>query len=425
MKHYLRKVSFTSSPKGSLFTNRDFVVAVGARTISLVGDIAALVALTLRTQPDGAWAVSALLIAGFLPLVVMTPIAGRLADRVDSRTLFAVAGLAQFAICLVLARIGAPAEVLGLVFLLGCGDAVTGATWTALLPGIVGEERLGAAIGIRQAAATAAGVAAPALGGLLTGIGGAALVLNLDAITFLAVGAAALLVRHRRGLTVSARTDADGLAGLGVIRRDPVLRGLIGALFVFCVVAGMANVISVFLIRQTLHASTTWFGVEAAVSSAAMTGAALLFGRSHSRFSGLPRLIVLGLVGMAGMSVACIGYGAAPSHDLVDDPGGALRVRQRCPERLGGNGDHAACAGGRARAGGRGDQRRDVLRNDRFDGAGRRAGDRADASRDLRAGVARRRSGHSGGAGPITAARHRTPARRPCSRTPEMTPSPT
>jgi MFS family permease len=223
--------------------------------------------------------------------------------------LLAVAGLAQFLTCLVLARVESPVAVLGLVFVLGCGDAVTGATWTALLPGIVGDHRLGAAIGIRQAAATSAGVAAPALGGLLTGLGGAGLVLNLDAATFLAVGAAALLVRHRRGRTPAATAAADGPAGLGVIRRDPVLRGLIGALFVFCVVAGMANVISVFLIRQTLHASTTWFGVEAAMSAAAMTVGALLFGR----LSGLRRLVAAGLVGMAAMSVACIGYGAAPS----------------------------------------------------------------------------------------------------------------
>jgi MFS family permease len=300
-------MSFTVA-QASLLRNRDFVVAVSARTVSLAGDIAALIALTLRTQPHGAWAVSALLIAGFVPMVVMTPVAGRLADRVDSRALLAVAGLGQFVTCLVLARVDAPAAVLSLVFLLGCGDAVTGATWTALLPGIVGDERLGAAIGIRQAAATGAGVAAPALGGVLTGLGGAGLVLNLDAVTFLTVGAAALLVRHRRGRSDPAATEADEANGLKLIRRDPVLRGLIGALFVFCVVAGMANVISVFLIRHTLHASTTWFGVEAATSSAAMTVGALLFGR----LSGLRRLIAAGLAGMAAMSVACIGYGAAP-----------------------------------------------------------------------------------------------------------------
>ena len=302
-------MSFTSTRPPSLARNRDFVFAVGARTVSLVGDIAALVALTLRTQPHGAWAVSALLIAGFLPMVVMTPVAGRLADRVDSRALLAVAGLAQFVTCLALARVDAPVAVLALVFLLGCGDAVTGATWTALLPGIVGDERLGAAIGVRQAAATSAGVVAPALGGLLTGLGGAGLVLNLDAGTFLAVGVAALLVRHRRGTSPAGDGGPDERGGLALIRCDPVLSGLLGALFVFCLVAGMVNVVIVFLIRQTLQASATWFGLEAAVSSAAMTGGALLFGR----LNGLRRLLIVGLGGMAGLSVACIGYGLAPT----------------------------------------------------------------------------------------------------------------
>ena len=320
MKRYLRNMSFTSAAAvpTPLRRNRDFTLAVAARTISLLGDFAALVALTLRTAGHGPWAVSALLIAGFLPIVLMTPVAGLLVDRVDSRALLIVASLTQLVVCLALARAGSPTLVLALVFLLGCGDSIAGATWSALLPGLVGRDQLATAIGVRQAAATAAGILAPALGGVLTGIGGASLVLNLDAASFLAIGAAALLVRHRRTPS-SARAADDWRSGFSLIRRDPVLCGLIGALFVFCLVAGMANVVTVFLIRQTLHAGATWFGMEGAVCAAAMTVGALASGRVR----GTRPLVVLGLVGMGGLSVSCIGYSVAPSVGWLMIPAAA------------------------------------------------------------------------------------------------------
>jgi MFS family permease len=71
----------------------------------------------------------------------------------------------------------------------------------------------------------------------------------------------------------------------------------------------MANVVTVFLVRQTLHSSATWFGIEGAVSAAAMTVGSLLAGRR----SGLRPLTVLGLVGMTGLALSCLGYSAAPS----------------------------------------------------------------------------------------------------------------
>ncbi len=301
-------MSFTSDQTVPLRRNRDFLLAMSARTTSLLGDYAALVALTLRAEHDGPWAVSALLIAGFLPLVLMTPIAGLLADRIDSRTLLVTASVAQFLACLALASVHSTAAILVLVFALGCGDAVSGATWTALLPGMVEADQLGSAIGIRQAAATTAAIAAPAIGGLLTGLAGTGLVLYLDAASFVAIAMAALFVRTRRGL-VEGEARQRWQAGFTLIRRDRVLGGLMGALVAFCLVAGMANVVTVFLIRQTLHSSATWFGIEGATCAATMTVGSLLIGRVQ----GQRRLIIWGLAGMGGLSLACVGYGLAPT----------------------------------------------------------------------------------------------------------------
>src|SRR6266540_2226770 len=124
-------MSFTST---SLRRNRDLWIAVVARAVSLLGDEAALVALTLRLHDggSGAWWIAVLFVAGMAPLVLLAPIA-----------------------------------------VLGAGQAVNGATWQALLPSIVGADQLPAAIGMSQAVRTAAGIAAPAVGGALTGLYGA------------------------------------------------------------------------------------------------------------------------------------------------------------------------------------------------------------------------------------------------------------
>jgi tripartite-type tricarboxylate transporter receptor subunit TctC len=65
-----------------------WTVAIG-RAVSLCGDEAALVALSLRLEGKGAapWTIAALFVAGLLPLVALAGPVGRLVDRADSRTL--------------------------------------------------------------------------------------------------------------------------------------------------------------------------------------------------------------------------------------------------------------------------------------------------------------------------------------------------
>src|SRR5215467_4965986 len=115
-------MSFTSAP---LARNRDLRVSVVARAVSLLGDEAAVIALTLRMHDSGggAGAVAELLVAGMLPLVVFAGVAGRLVDRFDSRPLLVWSGLGQAAACTVLALVHDAPATLALVVVLGAGQA--------------------------------------------------------------------------------------------------------------------------------------------------------------------------------------------------------------------------------------------------------------------------------------------------------------
>jgi MFS family permease len=140
---------------------------------------------------------------------VLAPVAGRIADRVDSRVILVAAGLAQAVVCSALALVHRPAVIIALVALLACGLAVTQPTLAALLPAMVRREDLAKAAGINQTAGTIGMLAAPAIAGVLVGRFGTELPLLIDAGTYLALVGAGLLLRTRRNVGASPSTAAQ------------------------------------------------------------------------------------------------------------------------------------------------------------------------------------------------------------------------
>jgi MFS family permease len=296
-------MSFTSA-------RRDLSLVVTAKSVSWLGDEVAMIALTLLLQASGrgAAAIAELLIANALPMVLLSGVVGRVVDRFDNRALLIGSSLAQAALCTVLAFVSAPAVVLVLVALLGAGQSVNSATWTALLPAIVGPEHVAKAIGRSQVGTTLAGIVAPALGGVLTGLYGSRVPLLVDAATFLGVLAAAVLMHTRREISRPAR-GVKQHGGLAIVRKDGLLRPLFVLLALFVLIGSMVNVADVFLVRATLGASTTWYGiVGAAFAAGALTGAVL-----SSRLAGT-RSLALGFVGAAiTLAVGLCAIGLAPA----------------------------------------------------------------------------------------------------------------
>ncbi|MGW3854637.1 MFS transporter [Micromonospora arida] len=296
----------------------DVWIAAAARGTTICGDFLAATALALALQGAGAGglAVSGLLLAATLPLVVLAPLAGRLADRTDSRTLLVTIGFGQAAICALLAVVEQPVLVVGLVALLACGLAVTQPCLAALLPAMVRPADLPRASAISQTAVSLGALGGPVLAGLLVGQFGTRVPLLLDAVTYLALVVAGLLLRTRRGgrrpatagqAAVSSKAAAseatagpaaasskaavseaaassEAAAGPAVsggvatpggteiswrLRRDPLMLVMVVSTAVVIAAIGGINVIEVFFIRETLEGSATTYGL---VSAAWMAG---------------------------------------------------------------------------------------------------------------------------------------------------------
>lgn len=295
---------------------RDVYVAAGARGISACGDLLAATALALALQSAGAggFSVAAVMLAGVAPLVLLAPLTGRLVDRVDSRTLLICAGLAQAAICLALAFAGGVGVKIVLVALLACGLAVTQPTLAALLPEMVSRYDLPRASAVNQTANSVGVLLGPALAGLLVGEFGVRVPLLIDAVSYLSLVAAGLLLSTRRGGGMKAKPALAGVAGAGWrLRQDPIVLAMTVAIAGTVAGVGAVNVVEVFFIRDTLGSSTTVFGVVQATWTAGMlAGGWLLAGPARqARGDGA---LVNGLTLMLGLCcVAVLASAAVPS----------------------------------------------------------------------------------------------------------------
>ncbi|HET6214354.1 MAG TPA: MFS transporter [Micromonosporaceae bacterium] len=307
-------MSFTS-PEGAQEPGEprwgDVYLSAAARGVSTCGDVLAATALVLALQAGGAggFTIAALLLAESVPLLLLAPVAGRLADRVDSRLLVVTAGLAQAVVCTALAFTGQPVAVIALVAVLSTGLAVTSPTLGALVPDMVGLENMPRASAIGQTATSLGMLAGPALAGVLVGQFGVRVPLLIDAATFLAIAAVGLVLRTRRGGKQATAQAAAGGAGPDAgpgwrLRGDVLLLTLVVAVSVSVAAVTAVNVADVFFVRVTLHASTTAYGLVTAVWTAAMLGGSWLAARAIRK--GSDGALAVGLLGALAVSATML-----------------------------------------------------------------------------------------------------------------------
>ncbi|MDQ6875297.1 MAG: MFS transporter [Actinomycetota bacterium] len=300
----------------SVWRHRDLRIVGPARALSVLGDELALIALLLRVHDAGAGpaGITLLLTSAAVPAVLLAPWAGRLADRYDSRRLATLAALGQLCVCLALAFSTSPWVVYPLVIALQAGQAVANPTWGALIPRIVGEGDIARAQGGLTALLTAGAVAGPALGGLLTGLGGARLPLLADAASFGVLAMAGLAVRTRRGGPWSSPDGVDALPpkafdGVRLLTRDAVLRPVFVALMGYIVVGEATNVVEVFLVRDVLRGTAAQYGLVGMAASAGIVAGSMLGGRKADLVGRLRRVVL----SAAGQAVMILSAGLAPS----------------------------------------------------------------------------------------------------------------
>lgn len=174
--------------------------------------------------------VGVLLFAQLGPLLLFSLVGGLLADIFDRRRLLVTVSVVQGLLSLALAVVAlddspSKAALVGIVFLIGVGQAIFGPTYGALLPALVGRKDLAGAISLNSAQMNGSRVIGPVIGAALDSRFGPEVVFAGNGLTYLLVIWALLSVR-----LPAPAPDTSGLqgvrrlaAGYHVARRDWVV----------------------------------------------------------------------------------------------------------------------------------------------------------------------------------------------------------
>lgn len=288
---------------------RDVHLSAIARGVSVGGDMltATALALSLQGRGESGMAVAGVLLAATVPLMLLAPVAGRLADRVDSRTLIVSAGSVQVVTSLLLVITPHPVAIVALVAVLASCLAVTTPTFGALVPAMVRQEDLPKAMAIGQTASSLGMLAGPALAGVLVGQFGVKVPLLLDAFTYVGIVLAGLLLRTRRGGKPAAVADpatAGTPAAAWRLRADTLLATMFVGAAVTVAALTAVNVADVFFVRETLGAPEAAYGLLGAVWTATMLVGSWAAARAAKRAG--DGSMAVGLIGMLGATSGVI-----------------------------------------------------------------------------------------------------------------------
>jgi MFS family permease len=300
--------------------HRNFALLWSASMISNIGSwmqTVAVGALVISRTGNASWAV--LVAAGaFLPIGLLSPLGGALADRVSRKPVIAAGNLVEACTALGLAILVAgghdsPLALLGIVTVQGSVSALINPFSQAILPDLVPRPEFLAASSLNSAQWNAGRIVGPALAGAAVAAFGFAAAFVANAVSFLAVVVAVLFVRlspppGRRGTVLASLRE-----GLAAARAQPSCRAAIIAIGVVALIASpFIALVPAMALRLSSRGATHVAAATSALTTAQGLGAvagALLMAPIAARI-GRGRLLGWSL---ALLPAALLAYSAAPA----------------------------------------------------------------------------------------------------------------
>jgi MFS family permease len=256
---------------GSVLSHRSFRSLWFAGLISDAGDWLLLIALPIVVfdVTGSALGTALAFLVELAPGIVLAPIAGRLADRVDRRRLLLVlTGLQALALLPLLSvggRGGLPI-VYAVIVVQAALATLFDPAKNALLPSLVPRRDLISANSLVGLSQNLARLVGGPLGGLLLAISGLRMIVLVDTISYLA--AAVLIARlagggsgkHERGAERDRRGAAVRSGTLALLRR-PSIRGVVTVAFIDQIAQGMFVASFIIFVAERLHGGSGEIGL--------------------------------------------------------------------------------------------------------------------------------------------------------------------
>jgi len=311
--------------------NPVFARLYAAQTTSLLGDALTWVGLALLAFELGG-SHSAQILAFALTLrvsafVLLAPLAGVLADRLNRKTIMVTADVVRMVIIGLLPFVTQVWQVYALMFTVNAFTAFFTPTFQATLPAVTTADEMPQALSLSSATNELLGVLGPGIAGAVAAFLGARDIFFIDAVTFLISGvliftlparlrSETVPVNEEERVTVAAVLEGTRLLWVNAVMRYALLLELVAA-----VSGALILVNTVGLVRGQLHLSEVRYGWVMAAFGIGATAAALLVGAltkrmAHTTFvvvgAALTSLAVLPAnhAGLAGLLVLWLLAGA-------------------------------------------------------------------------------------------------------------------
>ncbi|MGN6869912.1 MAG: MFS transporter [Solirubrobacteraceae bacterium] len=253
---------------------RPFHLLITSLAVSSCGDWlynVALLALVYERTGSPTW-VSLTTAARVVPIVVLGPLGGVLADRYDRRRLMLGADLVRAGLMVVLGIVAAAGLPILLAPALATAATAAGVVYppciAACTARFVSDDELQRANALRAAVGQAAIVAGPAIGAVVMVVAGPSVAILLNALTFIASACAIGAIRARAQFAASERGAdvqlpsvlAEIRTGAQALRGAPAAIRLVAADLLCSAVYGMLTV-TLVLVGRKIGAGTGGYGL--------------------------------------------------------------------------------------------------------------------------------------------------------------------
>ena len=248
----------------------------------------------------------------FLPVLLLGPLGGVIADRVEKRKLLYVTQGLSGVLALVLGLLVATDTVqLWMVYVLASGwgalNAIDNPTRQTFVLEMVGPDNLGNAVTLNSVMVNLARVVGPAVAGILIATVGLAACFLLNAASYLAVLAALLAMRAAELTPAPRQPRKKGqlAEGFRYVRRTPELLSPLLMMAVIGTLAYEFQVVLPLMARFTFHGDAGTYAVmSSAMGGGAVVGGLITASRKQGSATALARsAIVFGIV-ILGVALA-------------------------------------------------------------------------------------------------------------------------
>ncbi|MBA3384524.1 MAG: MFS transporter [Actinobacteria bacterium] len=321
-----------------------FLAAVGSGLGTRLAVMALMVDVWDRTH-SGKW-VAALLVADFVPIIVIGLLLGSVVDRFSRRKLMIASDLLRCAVFVALPFTTGPVQVIALAGVAGFATGFFRPALYAGLPNLVDDEELANANGIFQAAENLTWMLGPLLGGVLLSFSTPDVAYWFNAVTFL--GSALVIVRIAEHKLQTEQALSEGhwrdlAEGFKLAARSRALLTVLVGWSLAMLAVGNSDVAEVELAKVAFDSGNFGFGLLMAASglglilgslgaawAIARWGTAAAYGGSIGLMSiGLGATALVPTVWAATIFVVTLGVGNG-----IAVVGNSLLVQRGTPDHL-------------------------------------------------------------------------------------------